>query len=70
MNEIIKKIEEEISALEESLSDLEAQMNDPQIATNSLRLQEVCKEHSGKKELLDQKMAAWEELFISVSLRT
>ena len=58
----IKKIEEEISALEESLSDLETQMNDPQIATNSVRLQEVCKEHSEKKELLDAKMATWEEL--------
>ena len=58
----IKKIEEEISALEESLSDLEVQMNDPQIATNSVRLQEVCKEHSEKKELLDAKMATWEEL--------
>ena len=58
----IKKIEEEISALEESLSDLEAKMNDPQIATNSVRLQEVCKEHSEKKELLDAKMATWEEL--------
>ena len=58
----IKKIEEEISALEESLSDLEVKMNDPQIATNSVRLQEVCKEHSEKKELLDAKMATWEEL--------
>ena len=58
----IKKIEEEISALEESLSDLEVQMNDPQIATNSVRLQEVCKEHSEKTELLDAKMATWEEL--------
>ncbi len=58
----IKKIEEEISALEESLSDLEAKMNDPQIATNSVRLQEVCKEHSEKKKLLDAKMATWEEL--------
>ena len=62
MNEIIKKIEEEISVLEESLSDLEVQMNDPKIATNSVRLQEVCKEHSEKKELLDAKMATWEEL--------
>ena len=60
----IKKIEEEISALETSLSDLEEQMNDPQIATNSVRLQEVCKEHSEKKELLDQKMATWEELLL------
>jgi ATP-binding cassette subfamily F protein 3 len=60
----IKKIEEEISALETSLSDLEEQMNDPQIATNSVKLQEVCREHTDKKALLDEKMATWEELLL------
>ena len=61
----IKKIEEEISVLETALSDLEIQMNNPDIATNSVKLQEVCKEHSEKKELLDEKMALWEELLLS-----
>ncbi|MBR4580924.1 MAG: ABC-F family ATP-binding cassette domain-containing protein [Lachnospiraceae bacterium] len=60
----IKKIEEEISALEASLSDLEEKMNDPQIATNSVRLQKVCSEHAEKKNLLDEKMATWEELLL------
>ncbi len=61
----IKKIEEEISVLETVLSDLEIQMNDPDIATNSVKLQEVCREHSEKKELLDEKMALWEDLLLS-----
>ena len=61
----IKKIEEEISVLETALSDLEIQMNDPDIATNSVKLQEVCREHSEKKELLDEKMALWEDLLLS-----
>ena len=58
----IKKIEEEISDLENALSDLEVLMNDSEIATNSVRLQEVCAEHSEKQALLDEKMARWEEL--------
>jgi len=61
----IKKIEEEISVLETSLSDLEIKMNNPDIATNSVKLQEVCREHSEKKQLLDEKMAVWEELLLS-----
>ncbi|MCR4815089.1 MAG: ABC-F family ATP-binding cassette domain-containing protein [Lachnospiraceae bacterium] len=61
----IKKIEEEISVLETSLSDLEIKMNDPDIATNSVKLQEVCREHTEKKQLLDEKMAVWEELLLS-----
>ena len=58
----IKKIEEEISDLENALFDLEVLMNDSEIATNSVRLQEVCAEHSEKQALLDEKMARWEEL--------
>ena len=58
----IKKIEDEISSLEDSISNLECQMNDPQIATNSVKLQEICREHAAKKALLDEKMATWEDL--------
>ena len=62
-----KKIEEEISVLETSLSDLESLMNDPQIATNSVRLQEVCSEHAEKKALLDEKYEIWEDLCLKLS---
>ena len=41
---------------------LEILMNDPDIATNSVKLQEVCAKHAQKKELLDAKMELWEEL--------
>ena len=51
--------------METALSDLEIQMNDPDIATNSVKLQEVYREHSEKKELLDEKMALWEDLLLS-----
>lgn len=60
----IKKVEEDISKLEDALSKLEEQMNDPQVATNSVKLQEVCKEHADKKAVLDDKMAEWEELLL------
>ena len=58
----IKKIEEEISDLENALSDLEILMNDSEVATNSVKLQEVCKEHADKEAMLEEKMAIWEEL--------
>ena len=60
----IKRIEDEISKLEEAIASLEEQMNDPSIATNSVKLQEVCKEHAEKKETLDEKMVTWEELLL------
>ena len=60
----IKKVEEEISVLEEKLSKLEDEMNDPEIAVNSVKLQEVCKKHAETKDTLDEKMNLWEELLM------
>ena len=60
----IKKTEDEIAKLEETLSSLEEQMNDPEIAVNSVKLQEVCKKHADTKTLLDEKMNLWEELLL------
>ncbi|MCR5595959.1 MAG: ABC-F family ATP-binding cassette domain-containing protein [Lachnospiraceae bacterium] len=58
----IKKCEDEIEQLEKENSDLEAKMNLPEIATNSVKLQEVSNKLASNNDRITQLMELWENL--------
>lgn len=58
----LKKVEERIEFLEQANKKLEEKMNDPQIATSSVKLQEVTTEFNKNNEELEVLYEKWEEL--------
>lgn len=58
----LKKVEERIEYLEQANKKLEEKMNDPQIATSSVKLQEVTTEFNKNTEELEVLYEKWEEL--------
>lgn len=58
----LKKCEERIAHLEECSSKIDLQMENPEIATNSVKLQELSKEQSKIQEELEQLYELWETL--------
>ncbi len=58
----IKKIEEEIETIENKLSGLDEELAKPEIATNSVKLQEITKEQTTLNERLEALYEEWETL--------
>lgn len=58
----LKKCEDRIGRLEERQAALEKEMSRPEVATNSVRLQELTAEHGKNEEELESLYNRWEEL--------
>ncbi len=58
----LAKTEKEIEELETKITDLQAEMSKPEIASNSVKLQELCKECDAAQSRLDELYELWEEL--------
>lgn len=58
----LKKCEDEIESLEDKKTKLEEKMSDPQVATNSVKLQETYNELESVKSRLSELYDLWEEL--------
>ena len=58
----IEKVEKEIEKLEMENETMEAEMADPQVATNSVRLQELATKKAGNDARLEELMEQWETL--------
>ncbi len=58
----LKKCEARIAELEARISEIDEEMAKPEIATNSIKLQELAKEQDTLKEELEQKYEQWETL--------
>ncbi len=58
----LAKTEKEIEELETKIADLQAEMSKPEIASNSVKLQELCKECDAAQSRLDELYELWEEL--------
>ncbi len=58
----LAKTEKEIEELESKISDLQDEMSKPEIASNSVKLQELCKECDAAQSRLDELYELWEEL--------
>lgn len=58
----IKKIEEEIETIENKLSSLDEELAKPEIATNSVKLQEITKEQTTLNERLEALYEEWESI--------
>ena len=58
----LAKTEKEIEELETKIADLQEEMSKPEIASNSLKLQELCKECDAAQSRLDELYELWEEL--------
>ena len=58
----LKKCEDRIAKLEERNSRIDSEMSKPEIATNSVKLQELAAEQAKNNEELDILFAKWEEL--------
>ena len=58
----LKKCEERISRLEERNTQIDTEMAKPEIATNSVKLQELAKEQEKNNEELEKLYELWEEL--------
>ena len=58
----LKKCEERIAKLEERNAWLEEEMSKPEIATNSVKLQELANEQAKNNEELESLYELWEEL--------
>ena len=58
----LKKCEARIAELEARISEIDEEMAKPEIATSSIKLQELTKEQDQLKEELDQKYEQWETL--------
>lgn len=58
----LKKCEDRIGRLEERQAALENEMSRPEVATNSVRLQELTAEHGKNEEELESLYNRWEEL--------
>ena len=58
----LKKCEDRIAKLEERNSWIDSEMSKPEIATNSVKLQELAAEQAKNNEELDILFVKWEEL--------
>ena len=58
----LAKTEKEIEELESKIADLQEEMSKPEIASNSVKLQELCKECDVAQNKLDELYELWEEL--------
>ena len=58
----LAKTEKEIEELETKIADLQEEMSKPEIASNSVKLQELCKECDAAQSKLDELYELWEEL--------
>ena len=58
----LAKTEKEIEELETQISKLQEEMSKPEIASNSVKLQELCKECDTAQSRLDELYKLWEEL--------
>ena len=58
----LAKTEKEIEELETKIADLQEEMSKPEIASNSVKLQELCKECDATQNKLDELYELWEEL--------
>ncbi len=58
----LKKTEAEIETLENKISELQEEMSKPEIASNSVKLQELCKECDTAQSRLDELYELWETL--------
>ena len=58
----LKKCEERIDELENRNKYLEEEMSKPEVATNSVKLQELTKEFNSNTEELESLYERWEEL--------
>ena len=58
----LAKTEKEIEELENKIADLQEEMSKPEIASNSVKLQELCKECDAAQSKLDELYELWEEL--------
>ena len=58
----LAKTEKEIEELEIKIANLQEEMSKPEIASNSLKLQELCKECDAAQSRLDELYELWEEL--------
>ncbi|MBE5885445.1 MAG: ABC-F family ATP-binding cassette domain-containing protein [Lachnospiraceae bacterium] len=58
----LAKTEKEIEKLETKIAELQEEMSKPEIASNSVKLQELCKECDTAQSRLDELYELWEEL--------
>jgi len=58
----LAKTEKEIEELETKIANLQEEMSKPEIASNSVKLQELCKECDAAQSKLDELYVLWEEL--------
>lgn len=58
----LAKTEKEIEELESKIAQLQEEMSKPEIASNSVKLQELCKECDASQNKLDELYELWEEL--------
>ncbi len=58
----LAKTEKEIEELENKIAQLQEEMSKPEIASNSVKLQELCKECDATQSKLDELYELWEEL--------
>ena len=58
----LAKTEKEIEELETKIADLQEEMSKPEFASNSVKLQELCKECDAAQSKLDELYELWEEL--------
>ena len=58
----LAKTEKEIEELENKIAQLQEEMSKPEIASNSVKLQELCKECDAAQSKLDELYELWEEL--------
>ena len=58
----LAKTEKEIEELESKIAQLQEEMSKPEIASNSVKLQELCKECDTAQNKLDELYELWEEL--------
>lgn len=58
----LAKTEKEIEELETKIAELQEEMSKPEIASNSVKLQELCKECDVAQNKLDELYVLWEEL--------
>ena len=58
----LKKCEARIAKLEERIAAIDEEMSDPEVATKSLRLQELTKEQDELRQELEKKYEEWETL--------
>ncbi len=58
----LAKTEKEIEELESKIAELQEEMSKPEIASNSVKLQELCKECDVAQNKLDELYVLWEEL--------